>query len=145
MGIAGKILNHYPEHSFKPVKDDRTIRWGNTHILYGKKYGKMDSVTAIYWHIHITGKTFQQYYIVDSHWQLFVKDLNGVTLTFPFTEDTTLNELLQMIFDYTDISPCQQRIIYNGYQLYGDNKYLHKDFGIKDSSTIHLILRISGC
>jgi len=141
--VAGRILYHYPEHSFNCVKRERLQRQWNADHHYVKKYGKYNDLTKIYWHFWAPGRVYQEYSVIP-HWQLFVKDLDGITVTFPFTENTTIDELKLMITEYNGLSPCEQRLIFAGRQL-EDGKVLHKDYKIQKESTIHLVLRLTGC
>jgi hypothetical protein len=144
--LAGKILYHYPENSFSPVSNERDVRWKKTISVYREKYGNMNNMVSIYWNQHVTGEIFQKYITAEPRWHLYVKEIGGKTSTLPFTEDTTFLELQLMIYDYTKVTPCQQRIISGGIQLGGDDDmYLHRDLDVQDGSTLHLVLRLSGC
>jgi len=144
--VAGRILYHYPENSFSPVKKDRLERWSTTYKQYDKMYGSYTNLTHLYWYHWVQGQITQKYkYGGAGRWQMFVKDLDGTTLTFEFNEDTTVDEMKLMIFEYhPDLSPCKQRLIFAGRQL-EDGKSLHKDYKITKESTIHLVLRLGGC
>jgi hypothetical protein len=141
--LAGRILYHYPEHSFKADRKERWTRQSTTHNHYIKRYGKYNDLTKIYWNDWTPGKIYQKY-LVNPHWQLFVKDLDGFTITFIFNEDTTVEELKFMISEYNGLSPCEQRLIFAGRQL-EDGNSLFKHYKIQKESTIHLVLRLAGC
>ena len=143
--INGKLLPHYPEDSFDPFLSKRISQISSTHSIYNKIYGKMlDELVHIYWKQWTTGKVYQQYYSIKTHKQLFVKDLSGVTITLPFANNTTVEEIKLMIFDFNNASPCDQRLLFSGKQL-EDGLSLVQHYKIKDQSTLQLVLRLRGC
>jgi large subunit ribosomal protein L40e len=83
--------------------------------------------------------------------QIFVKTLTGKTLTFDVEEDTTADDLAQMIADREGLPVDHQRLIFKGMQfklahqiVEGSEEQLKplKDYGVERESTLHLILRL---
>lgn len=143
--INGKLMLHNPEDSFNPVKSKRLMQISSTYKYYDKMYGGwQNDLIKLYWKQWTTGKIFQQYYSIKDHKIVFVKDLEGSVVTFPFTKNTTVEELKFMIFDFNGISPCEQRLIHSGKQL-EDGLSLKTHYNIMNESTIHLVLRLCGC
>lgn len=75
--------------------------------------------------------------------QLFVKGFTGKTMVFHVTDDVRGLDLKQMVYKKIGISVCKQRLIFAGKQL--DDKRLLLTYGIDKESTIHLVLRLTGC
>ena len=109
---------------------------------YGHDFSNND-LTHLYWHYWLGGQIYQKYYAMD-HWQLFVKDLEGFTVTMVFNDKTTVEEMKMMIYDCTDVCTESQRLIFAGKQL-EDGLQLVGDYNIRHNSTIHLVLRLVGC
>lgn len=83
--------------------------------------------------------------------QLFVKNINGHTLTLGLNKwNTTIDTLALAIQDKTDIPADQQRLIFAGKQINASvlsdtfNEHTLLDWNIQKESTIHLILRLQG-
>ena len=74
--------------------------------------------------------------------QIFVKTLNGMTITLQVDPMNTIEEVKSGIYDKEGIRPSQQRLIYNNIQL-DDNKTL-ADYNIYKEVVLHLCLRLSG-
>ena len=72
---------------------------------------------------------------------IFVIDLTGKTLTFPFEIGMSVKRLKQYIQQLFGIPPVDQRLIHGGRQL-EDHKLL-TDYKIAHDNTIHLVLRLS--
>ncbi|EIE21749.1 monoubiquitin, partial [Coccomyxa subellipsoidea C-169] len=76
---------------------------------------------------------------------LYVKTLTGKEISFKFdrpTAEVTVKQLRGLIQDKEGIPPDQQRLIYDGRQLF-DSRLL-RAYGIVDYSTVHLVLRLIG-
>lgn len=71
-----------------------------------------------------------------------IKTLTGLTIVLPVNVETTVLNLNQMIVDYLEHPVDQQRLIFNAKQL--DVKKKIVEYGIKNDSCIHIILRLRG-
>jgi ubiquitin len=74
--------------------------------------------------------------------QIFVKTLNGKTITIEVDPQDSVISLKKKIQDREIIPPDRQRLIYGGRQL-ADNKNL-SDYDIREESTLHLLYRAGG-
>ena len=74
---------------------------------------------------------------------IFVKRLNGGTLTLLVYGTDLIDEVKVDIEDRIGVPPDQQRIILHGMQL-EDGRVL-SDYGVCAECTLNLVLRVRGC
>ncbi len=74
---------------------------------------------------------------------IYVKTLTGTTMPFTVTLSITVLQLMQLIASYNNYSVESQRLIFAGKQL--EEHRTLESCGIKNESTIELVLRLSGC
>lgn len=74
--------------------------------------------------------------------QIFIKTLQGKTLTIDVSDTDTIQSIKNKIFDKEGIPIDQQRLVFNGKQL-EDNQTI-ADYNIQADSNIHLVLRLRG-
>ncbi|XP_048568777.1 polyubiquitin-like [Triticum urartu] len=75
--------------------------------------------------------------------QIFVKNLEGKTLTLEVGQSDTINSVKVKIYEKDAIPPRQRRIIFAGNQL--EDHHTLADYKIDSKSTLHLMLRLCGC
>ena len=74
--------------------------------------------------------------------QIFIKTLQGKTMTIEVSDSDTIGTIKQKIQDKEGIPPDQQRLVFNGKQLEDDKTV--EDYAIEENANIHLVLRLRG-
>ncbi len=74
--------------------------------------------------------------------QIFIKTLNNDCFVIHVLPDMTIRMMKELIYEKTDLHVERQRLVYSGKALY-DNRLI-KEYNIKLSSTIHLVLSLRG-
>jgi len=73
---------------------------------------------------------------------IFVKTLNGKTITIEVDAEEEVSKIKWKIKDKEGIPPHEQRLIYAGKQLEDDQKLA--SYNIQRDSTLHLVIRLPG-
>ena len=74
--------------------------------------------------------------------QIFIKALTAKTTILDIEKDDSIDTVKQKIQEKENISPDDQRLIFNGKQL--EDEYTLSDLNIQRNSTLHLLLRLRG-
>ena len=76
--------------------------------------------------------------------QIFVKTLNGKTITLNVEKEWSVTQLHQAVEDREGVPVRLQRLVYCGKQLENRDSRTLRDYNIQPKSTIHLVLRLRG-
>jgi len=74
--------------------------------------------------------------------QVFIKNIDGVTLKFNVPLSTKVEELIVVVSKETNIPAAEVRLIYSGSQLVGGKTLTES--GVSRDATLHLVLRLKG-
>jgi large subunit ribosomal protein L40e len=74
--------------------------------------------------------------------QIFIKTLTGESISMDYRANLTISEIKNYIHSAQNITPDQQRLIYQGKQL--EDGHTVADYEISANGTIHLVLRVKG-
>lgn len=78
-------------------------------------------------------------------WSLFIRGVRNETVTIDVHEDASVEDFMKLCEKKTGIPPREQRIIHAGKQLETTGGKKLKDYhGIKNKSTLFMVLRLSG-
>ena len=75
--------------------------------------------------------------------KVFVRTLENVTHTLDVHNDTRVETVKAMLHDRGQAPVDQQRIVFAGKQL--EDGRTMADYGVKEPSTLHMLLRLRGC
>lgn len=85
---------------------------------------------------------FPKYFNTPNSIQVHIKDLVGKTTLINVETSTSIELLKYKIYEINGTPIDQQRLIHSGNQL--ENNYTLEDYKVKDSQTIHIVLRLRG-
>lgn len=123
------IIDHDPAHAF----DDEEIkqsRYNHTCNLYEETFG--ESPFSRGWPKPESEKI-----------KVLLKTIMGTTISIKVSPDATVEEFKDIIANRLECPPCNIRLIYAGKQLM-DYETL-ANHRIREMSTVHQVLRLSGC
>jgi ubiquitin len=74
--------------------------------------------------------------------QLFIKTLQGTTVTVDVEADEPIANIKKKIHEKQGVPVDQQRLIFSGKELQDDKTC--SDYNIQKDATLHLVLRLKG-
>ncbi|KAF2429900.1 Polyubiqutin 1 [Tothia fuscella] len=92
---------------------------------------------------HILSHDLDRPINIDVSMQVFVKTLNGTTVTAEIKPSDTILTLKECIHALNGMPIDQQRMVFAGVEVENDRTFA--DYGIAKESTFHLVIRLRGC
>lgn len=136
--LCQRVRGQFLEHTTLSEQDDETERLSRideTVHDYRKRF--REEPRSRLWEEELSVER------PEGSYQIFVKRMSGVTLTFSVTASTTFLELKHMIANKEGIPASEQRLVYAG-RLHHDASALW-DADVVLYSTLHVVLRMVGC
>lgn len=81
-------------------------------------------------------------YSAETGMRIFIKSLNGNSITVDIKPTDTVKKLKSKVFDRLQVPPDNQRLLYGTTQL--EDKKTLSDYEIEDKFTIHFVVRVPG-
>lgn len=139
--IAKKIIIYNPENTFKSNSNEYFKKYLDAMKYYEKEYGEVPYDAEYCW--KLKGFIRQFYGKNKRTMQIFVKTLTGKTITVAVLPNMRILHLKLIIEDNENIPIKTQRLIFGGRQL--EDRLTLTHHRIMKESTIHLVLRVTGC
>ena len=144
MLLCGRLVGHNPDGALdsaaKQRRDENTR--GCLRELFGSRFDEDVWDYSADDADETTSGAVQSLAFPD-RMRIFVKLLNGETLTFSVRSTDTVDSVKGKIWERLIIPRDDQRLIFHGRQL--ENGRALEDYNIRQESNLHLVLRLRGC